>query len=167
MIKKKNCLFSAASSDAESSQTAFGPAFCCPEERIRPMLQLFLCQFVKYQSRDWPLHLKMASLKLAKWISNWWDVMMRATKHIPVSQLEIATLAFVICAIIIYLFWSIPQGITASVEINRERPIRGHTPYPFASNPLNLGGYCRFDVHFWPGETFRPDLMFPPPTMSY
>jgi len=29
--------------------------------------------------------------------------MARAAKHIPIAQLEIATLAFVICAIIIYL----------------------------------------------------------------
>jgi hypothetical protein len=90
--------------------------------------------------------------------------MARAAKHIPISQLEIATLAFVICAIIIcLLFWSIPQEITASVETNRDRPIRGHTLSPFASNLLDLGGYCGFDAHFWPGETFCPDLMFPPP----
>jgi hypothetical protein len=92
------------------------------------------------------------------------QITMRAAKHVPISQLEVATLAFVVCAILMYLlFWSIPQGITASIEINRDRPIRGHALHPFASNLLVLGGYCGFDAHFWPGQTIRPRLMLPPP----
>lgn len=92
------------------------------------------------------------------------QIIARAAKHLPISQLEIATLAFVICATVIYLlFWSIPQGTVVSIEVNRDRPIHGHTLHPFASKLLGLGGYCGFDMHFWPGERVCPDPMFPPP----
>jgi hypothetical protein len=92
------------------------------------------------------------------------QIITRAAKHLSISQLEIATLAFVICAILIsLLFWSIPQAKTASVEVNRDRPIRGYTLNLFASNLTCLGGYCGFEMHFWPGETIRPDIKYPPP----
>ncbi|KAE9371471.1 hypothetical protein N431DRAFT_377193 [Stipitochalara longipes BDJ] len=93
------------------------------------------------------------------------QIITRAAKHLPVSQLEVATLAFVICAILMYLlFWFIPQGITASVEVNRDQLIHGQRLHSFASDLLKLGGYSGFAMHFWPGGICRwPNLMFSPP----
>jgi hypothetical protein len=93
------------------------------------------------------------------------QIITRVAKHLPISQLEVATLAFVICSILMYLlFSSIPRGITASVEVNLDCPIHGERLHHFASDLLKLGGYSGFALHFWPGGIHqRPNLMFPPP----
>jgi hypothetical protein len=52
------------------------------------------------------------------------QVITRAAKHLPISQLEIATLAYVASALLIYLLnWTKPQGITTPTEINHSHPI--------------------------------------------
>jgi hypothetical protein len=52
------------------------------------------------------------------------QVITRAAKYLPISQLEIATLAYVASALLIYLLnWTKPQGITTSTEINHSHPI--------------------------------------------
>jgi hypothetical protein len=52
------------------------------------------------------------------------QVITRTAKHLPISQLEIATLAYVACALLIYILnWSKPQGITTPTEVNYSHPI--------------------------------------------
>jgi hypothetical protein len=52
------------------------------------------------------------------------QVITRAAKHLPISQLEIATLSFAACSLMIYLLnWTKPQGITTPTEINYSHPI--------------------------------------------
>jgi hypothetical protein len=92
------------------------------------------------------------------------QIIARAAYHLPVSHLEITTLAFVICAILMYLlFRSIPRGIATSININLDRPIYGHDLNRCAFNLSSLGGYCGFELWFWPGESFCPDIRCPPP----
>ncbi len=50
----------------------------------------------------------------------------RCAKYLPVTQLEIATLAFSTCTFIIYLlFCSKPQGITTTIDVMDNQPIWG------------------------------------------
>jgi hypothetical protein len=48
----------------------------------------------------------------------------RAAKRLPISQLEIATLSYITCALLIYLLsWTKPQGITTPTSITHSHPI--------------------------------------------
>ncbi|MCJ1229931.1 hypothetical protein MMC12_006602 [Toensbergia leucococca] len=50
----------------------------------------------------------------------------RATRHLPITQLEVAVLAFAVCALLTYLLnWSKPQGVEVPTYIK----ISGNTKY--------------------------------------
>jgi hypothetical protein len=52
------------------------------------------------------------------------QVITRAAKHLPISQLEISTLAYIASALLIYILnWTKPQGITTPTSINHVHPI--------------------------------------------
>jgi hypothetical protein len=52
------------------------------------------------------------------------QVITRASKRLPISQLEIATLAYIASALLIYILnWAKPQGVTTSTEKNCSHPI--------------------------------------------
>jgi hypothetical protein len=93
------------------------------------------------------------------------QVVARAAKKLPISQLEIATLAFIACALMIYLLnWTKPQGITTPTEVNHSRPIiRGE------KNDLKVG-LARFKGskainRFYPRPSRKKDdyMCHPPP----
>lgn len=75
------------------------------------------------------------------------QLIIRQCQHLPISQLEITTLAFAVCSVFVYvLYWNRPQHVQS---IHNIKPNRTLSPKEFQALVSNLDHYSpRF---LWPG----------------